>query len=340
MLNWQRWEDTATAWDQALLKAKDYNVFQSFAWGEYKKQANWFPVRYYSVNNKGEILGLVQVLIKKLVFGYTFIWAPGGVVLCFPNHKPDEIAKLIQNLMKELTNDYPKSLTRFHSHMEINSFMSYSLKKICSQPYRSINSGFTIKFKLDQVSALQLRQNMKKKHRYYTKKAAAMGIRWSSGNNSELLSDLVEIHREMVVIKQLSEVGANFDELKIMCDIFGDNVLILVGYLENTPVSACLVLLFGNKCIYSVASTNGKGRDVYAAYAMFEHLMHELRARNVSEFDFGGVDPVSPNAVGVNHFKNGFGGNIIQHLGEWETASSEFTRIIINFAISIKMKQL
>ena len=323
------------AWDQALSQAEDYTVFQSFAWGEYKKQTNWLPLRYCCFDKNGKILGLVQLLVKKLFFGLTFIWAPGGVVFCFPNYRFADISKLIQSLIAEIRIDYSQSLIRFHSHLENNSALSFSINKACFYPYFKINSGYTVHFKLDQESG-QLRQKMTKKHRYYTKIAAAVGISWSVGNNNKLLTDLVKIHQEMVENKQLSSIATNYNELEKMRNMLGNKVLILTGYLDNIPVSACLVLIFGSKSHYLVASTGKQGREVYAAYAMFERLINELMERGVTEFDFGGIDPVNRSAAGVNHYKCGFGGQIVEQLGEWESASSEFIRVAINLAIRMR----
>jgi lipid II:glycine glycyltransferase (peptidoglycan interpeptide bridge formation enzyme) len=99
------------------------------------------------------------------------------------------------------------------------------------------------------------------------------------------------------------------------------------------PVTSCLAQVFGKKAFYMVASTNEKGRDVSAAYAMVEVLIQQLRARGITQFDFGGIDPVNKSASGVNHFKCGFGGQITEYLGEWEAASSEIIRRTLNFAI-------
>jgi len=66
---------------------------------------------------------------------------------------------------------------------------------------------------------------------------------------------------------------------------------------------------------------------------MFAKLRGLLREEGVVEFDFGGINPQSDLARGVDHFKRGFGGREIQYLGEWDQATSAVLRMVTNFLI-------
>ena len=335
MLNWQLWKDTTDAWDLSLVSSEDYTVFQSFGWGEYKKRSGWLPLRYYRLNKNGKTQAMAQILIKKLPLGMVFIWVSGGLVFNFPGFKPDELTELIHSLIDKIRVDHPRSLIRFHYQMEAESDLSYSVNKVCFRPYFKLNSGFSVQFKLNQ-SVDKMRQNMTSKHRYYTKAASVAGIRWIVGNDDQQLTSLAMIHQEMVRSKNLPAIGTSFIELQSMRDHLGDKVQLITGYLDDDPVTSCLILIFGKKAFYMVAATGQYGRKVSAAYAMFERLMQELIDRGISDFDFGGLDPVSEAATGVNHFKCGFGGKLVEHLGEWESSSSEKVRLAINLAIKLK----
>ena len=335
MLSWKLWDGTEEAWDQNLCNALDYTVFQSFSWGEYKKRQKWLPLRYISFDNNGKTIGMAQLLVKKLPLRMTFIWAPGGPVFCWPNNNIFDLNELIGDLLTQLRCIYPISVIRFHSQTANNSNLSYNFNKACLRPYFKLNSGYSVMIKLDQ-SLDQLKSKMTAKHRYYVKKSTDAGLCWLVGNNDKQLEDLAGIHQEMVHEKQLASIAISYKELINMRDVFGSQVLILTGYLDKLAVTSCLVLLFGGKAIYMIASTGKQGRKISAAYAMLERLILELTERGVTEFDFGGIDPVNPNAIGVNHFKCGFGGQIVEQLGEWEAANTEFIRFIINIAIRFR----
>ncbi len=335
MLTWQLWSGTAEFWDQTLSSAVDCSVFQSYGWGEYKSRTNWIPLRYCCLDKRGNPVGMAQLLVKSMPFRTAFIWVPGGLVFRFPESRESDITELVQNLIAAVRINYPRSLIRFNSQTPNHSLLSYGFNRVCLRPYCKINSGYTVRIKLDTSVATQ-RAKMTAKHRYYTKKAAGAAITWVTGSSDQLLRDLNGLHQEMVIKKQLQLIATAFEELQCMRDTLGSKVLILVGYIDNKPVTGCLVLLFGSTAFYMVASTGRQGREVSAAYAMFERLMQELIEQGVTDFDFGGIDPVRREAAGVNHYKCGFGGEIVEQLGEWESAPSEWFRLAVNLALRFR----
>jgi len=335
MMTWQLWTGSEDDWDSILLCAEDYSVFQSYSWGKLKSYSKWLPLRYRCTNMSGDTVGMAQLLLRTLPFGMVFLWVPGGIVFRFPNHNFDDLTEMLQSLISKLRSEYPWSLIRFHTLIPHQVQFSYLLNQIFLRPYCKINSGYSVVFKLNRTTG-RSKDNVTANHRKNTKKAFASNITWSFGNSDKLLKDCDLIHADMVKAKQLPSIALSYEELKLQRDVLANKFLILIGYLDNKPVTSCLVLLFGNKAFYMVAATNSRGRDVSAAYGMFERLMEELTNRGVTEFDFGGIDPVRSSAVGVNYFKCGFGGQIVEQLGEWESAPSELFRVVINLAIRFR----
>lgn len=336
MSKWQLWVNTKEAWDKALLLSADNSVFQTFSWGEYKKLVGWRPERYFIMDNGNKIQGMAQVLIKHLPFGFTFIWVSGGLVFKFPDFKMDELAGLVHKLILKLHKQYPRSLVRFNSHVNADPMLSLQFNKVCSRPYAQLNSGFTVELNLNK-SIDQLRKGMASKHRYYTKRAVEVELTWVVANDDHQLTILESIYQEMVKEKKLLRNFFLLDELFNMRENMGENLIILTGFFGEVPVTSCLVLVFGKKAFYMTASTNKLGRDISAGYAMFEQLMRVLGERGVTEFDFGGVNLNKKSATGVNHFKIGFGGKVVEYLGEWESASSKIVKLAINLAIRLKV---
>lgn len=323
----------ASEWDESLVLAGDHTVFQSYGWGEYKRAAGWEPLRYWYRDKDGRVQGMAQFLRKKLPFGIALLWAAGGPALAFSSRSSDKTSELIQGLLDVLGTDCPRSLIRFQSHSSHDSSRVFDINKVCHRPSVKLNSGYSIQIELESLDEAAFRKQMTAKHRYYTKKASEAGICWSVGNSDQQLRGLAGLHREMVDAKQLESIATSYEELERMRNALDDHVLIINGCLNDVPVTSCLVLLFGKKAFYMVASTGEKGREVSAAYAMVEELVKQLRERGILHFDFGGIDPVNKSASGVNHFKCGFGGQITEYIGEWESASSGFIQWALNFAI-------
>jgi lipid II:glycine glycyltransferase (peptidoglycan interpeptide bridge formation enzyme) len=331
MVTWTNFDQSPSEWDSFLLRARDYNVFQSYAWGEYKKKFGWNPLRFIATNNKAQIVGMVQILVKELPFGFGVGWAPGGPILRFD--PSIEFSNDILMLLKHLHDLYPRVLIRFHSHVKIDCRSAYEFRKACNRALFKINSGFTVLIDLKNSNS-DLQKEMTAKHRYYAKKAISSHIKWVEGVTEKSISDFIDVHRQMVLSKAITSISINYQDLIFLRDILGKkNLTMLIGYIADRPVTSCLTYDFGQRSIYMMAATNDSGRKVSAAYAMIPELLEHLKQKGIETFDFGGIDPGNPNAEGVDHFKKGFGGAIIEHLGEWESANSEALRTILNIGL-------
>lgn len=331
MVNWSNFNQSPSDWDSFLLQARDYNVFQSYAWGEYKKKFCWTPLRFIATNKAQGVVGMVQILVKKLPFGFGIGWAPGGPILRF--NASMEFSSVVSMLLKRLHEQYPRLLIRFHSHEQHDCLSAYEFRRACKRPLLKINSGFTVLINLKDSNA-DLQRAMTAKHRYYVKKAKLSRIDWVSGVTDESISDLIDVHRQMVLSKAIPSTSVNHQSLVLLREVLGDeNITILTGFIMGRPVTSCLTYDFGRRSIYMIAATNESGRKVNAAYAMIPELLLHLKKKGIEVFDFGGIDPGNLSAEGVDHFKKGFGGAIVEHLGEWESANSEALRTIFNVGL-------
>ena len=338
MLSWELWKGTGEEWNRILFTSEDHNVFQSFEWGIYKAYANWKVVRYSCLDKKGKTLGMAQLLVKKLPFGLTFIWSPGAPVFSFPGNA-DDLVELLEDLVQKIHTDHPRSVVRLNSIVETSSPVAYNFNRVCRRPFFKINSGYSVQFKIGDTPE-DIKRKMTSKHRYYAKKASGAGIDWQAGNDDKLLADFAILHSEMVDNKKLTLGVISSQDLENMRAALGNGLLMLIGYMDGHPVSGCLVLVYGKKAFYMSASSGKRGRDVSAAYNMFEQLMKELNERGFTDLDFGGIDPINAASAGVNHYKCGFGGRIVEYIGEWESATSETVRLLINLAIRFKGGQV
>lgn len=335
MVTWESFSasESDSAWNNLLLQAIDYTVFQSYGWGEYKRHAGWIPLRYVARNKSGKVLGMVQLLLKPLPLGAAMIWAPGGPVLRFNSSDIEFRWGHLTDLLDDLRNKYPLALIRFHSHLPSESGLAYEFSRVCRRPFFKINSGFSIHMNLLEIGD-HFNATMTSKHRYYVKRAESSGIRWSSGTSESDIHALLYVHREMIKNKKMLSIATSEANILNLRNSLGkDGLTILTGFLDDEPVTSCLTLNFGNKSIYMVAATGKKGRENCAAYAMVTRLIPLLQKKGIEYFDFGGLDPISSNAEGVNHFKRGFGGQIVEYLGEWETARNEWVRSGMNLAL-------
>lgn len=332
-------KDHSGEWDRELLKSKDYNIFQSYNWGEFKRKSGWTPLRYAAIDKSGSHVAMAQILMKSPFPGIRFGWAPGGPVLVFPVRNIKDISNIIESLLLTIKKSTGISTVRFFSLMPTQAFFSYNLNRHLARPIFKINSGYTIAFDIPAENE-NLFPQMTSKHRYYLKKAIGENLDWKVGNRDKDISDFLKTHGDMVKEKTLQSLSKNSKDVEDMCALLREQALIINGYINGDVVTSCLILIFGQKAFYMSAATNRKGRETSAAYAMFNKMVVILREMGVSDFNFGGVDPENSSAEGVNHFKRGFGGNLVEYLGEWEWSSSEMMRFALNWAIRYKAREL
>ena len=334
MVRWTRFDSTngVDGWASWLAQADDGNPFQSTAWAAYKRRFGWESEQWLACNDHHQPICGIQVLKKRLPLKKALIWVPGGPLLGFAARGQEPAGPLLASWLDQFRREHAVVYARFDSRLRAAEDLSDSLRRICRRPAVRINSGYTMHLDLRQPPEV-LAAAMTSKHRYYVKQARAAGITWKVGQSDELAQDFLQLSQEVSRLKRMRSALFPSAHLAMLREAFGDRCLMLVGYRTGHPVTACVVLTVGPQAFYLLAATGALGRRVSAAYAMIPKLLETLAAWGVTRFDFGGIDPRSPSASGVDHFKRGFGGELIQHLGEWEWAAASPLRWAVNVLI-------
>ena len=334
MMVWKKFYGLSDYWDEALTYSENYNVFQTYVWGEFKKTTGWVPERWIASDKNGDIICMVQILIKSFPGGFKIGWASGGPVILFNRSNSKKPPEIIKDLFKNVSRTSGRMVVRLNIQVPDDAYLSYSLNQICVRPIFRINSGYTINIDLNQ-SLEQIRKKMSPRHRYNLKKSLEENIDWKYGNNPMYIQDFLLLNNEMVNEKKVESIRVNLKNITELSQLLGENVIFFAGYIDNVPIASCLVLIFGQKAFHFMASSGLTGRKLKASYAMNYSLLKLLKEKGIRLFDFGGIDPYSPSAAGVNSFKKGFGGELVEYLGEWEWASSGWVKWVVNSAIRI-----
>lgn len=332
MVTWSLFDGRPAEWASVVGMARDRNVVQAHAWGEYRRAAGWEPQRWIAWNGSRKPLCCMQTLVKPLPLGQRLIWVPGGPVVGFPDTDPSALDAIIGAWLEEARRRHPLRYVRFSSHLPHGPEARHGMSQVCVRPLVCVNSGYTIHIDLS-VSLDELRSRLTAKHRYYVKQAEAAGLHWRWGHAPELLAAAARLHGEVARAKSLASLEADMDDTRRLLHEFGDDAFILVGYQGDEPVTSCCVLTFADTAFYFRAATGGTGRRVSAGYAMMVQLFRVLKSRGTVRFDFGGIAPGSDQAAGVDHFKRGFGGDVVQYLGEWEWPTRGLVRRAVNYGV-------
>jgi len=340
MVTWEEVSETWSReqWDRSLGAAEDRNVFQTYAWGEYKRTSGWLPSRW-AAKGSGPASGdgpvaMVQLLCKSFPGTVKVAWAPGGPVHQFPRSADCDLAEVLASMRDRCGIGTGLSYGRLCSYRPGTDALDALFGRIFRKPGVTLTSGHTVRLDLTRTLD-QLMGGMKAKHRYYVKQALAERIDWVAGNDAGMVGEFARLYEEMAGRKGLRLAASSLEDLIRLRESLGERLLIVAGLADGRMTTACLVLIFNGKAFYWRAATDPAGREVSASYAMVYLLLEQLQKLGVTELDLGGVVPGAEAMAGVNHFKQGFGGEPVRYLGEWEWAGSSWLRWGVNLAIRL-----
>lgn len=325
-------------WDELTLESQDHNVFQSFAWGEYRRTFNWMPVRWIARTEDGALVAMVQLLTKQLPGGLKIAWSPGGPLLRFPHPAQQNVALTVELLLRQLKEQDGPSWVRFNSYLPHDPAVTYAFSRSCVRPLVPLTTGYSLSIDL-RNSFATLTERFKPRHRAYVKQVVNK-IECRAGRDSRFVEEFVKLHNEMTTRKGLSSHRTSRREIFALCEQLAGQAVVFTGYLDAEPLSSYIVVNSGPKAFYLMAATGQMGREMRASYGVFAELLQYLQKTGMTEFDLGGMDPNSPGARGVNQFKRGFGGELVQYVGEWEWAAAGWLRWAVNLGLWYRGKRL
>lgn len=322
--------DKRSDWTSWMGQVPHATVYQHWGWGEFKRNAGWNTLRFVARTKAGNPVGLTQAFARAIPGGIRFVWIPGGPLGLNGNLPSD----LMEALVKDLETAVGRCYLRCNFMEPIEETISNDLKKYMKRPAVRMLSGYSVFLDLSDDENTWLSKT-EKKHRYYIRHSRKNNIEWQYGNDDNILRSLASLSEILVKDKGLKFSLYSYDQLVELRHQLADSVKVIVGYYEGEPITAAMVLTQSCRGHYSTAATTGRGRDLNAAYAMLAELRIRLRNDGITLLDFGGIAPRDKNCRGVDHFKLGFGGKVVEYLGEWE-AGGRYARFLGNLAVHIK----
>ena len=329
MLTWKKWEGTGDEWDANLLKFPDYNIYQSFGWGEHRGAFGWHPIRMIC-EDSGKIVCAAQSLVRHLPLGTEFAWVPGG-----PVGDPDIWADTFPKALKSALG------CRF-LYCRVNNMRPDTTREVKAlsalwrKPEFRLHTGLSMSYAPsagEPVRLGRMSKNWSRNFRRAQKTGNAVRL-WDSPDPDEMHS----IYREMQEYKSLGEQFTRDALASILKRFEGRCMVVRCDDSAGKLLSFRGALLFGERGwdIFS-ASTNA-ARKVYASHAAFWELMNRCAERGVTWYDMSGVDPV--RGKGVYDFKKGTGAEDLKFLGEWDTASFPLLRRLANLVVKWRIRSV
>lgn len=324
-------EDALADWDANLIRFEDYSYTQTLSWGDYRGCFGWRPQRWAAFSENGEIVAMMQGLLRTYPGGFGIIWVPGGPVGNIRVCGPELREKILQTIgIKTL---YCRiNPTRIFSEIDSQVLKNQGWNRT----WAPMLSGISMIYKTRNDEESRLRscsQNWRHNLRRAQKQNLFISL-WSHPDIDLMARIYTKLHEYKDIAIQFSR-----KDLENIFRTMG-NQIVLYRCDDQTgePVAFRGCALVGDKAWDLFAATTEQGRSLYASYLLFWKLIDHCMKAGVTAYDMGGVDP--KKARGVYHFKRGTGAVEVEYLGEWEWASSKPVQLSVNCAIRYKGSKL
>lgn len=324
MVTWNIFNESKNNWNGYLRTMPFFTIYQTYQWGEIKQDDGWLVVRIIGKNQSNEIVGMAQILYKKLPFNIYFFWCPGGIL--------GEYKSFILKILK-------KELNYFQCYFRVSFHDStISSQELIRNGWKiSKNTiGGNMSMLLDLRPGIEkLSSNLSSNWRHNVKRFSKKNLQIELWQEPDAEA-LYEYYRVFESFKGLSKQHS-LESIKGILHLFKDKLIIYRCMNEEGELLALRGYIFeDNRSLDWFAISTEKGRSVYASYGTCWKVIEDATARGIEYYDFSGVDPVG-NA-GVYNFKRGTGATLIEFAGEYEKSSFFLLNQIFNFIIKKKFK--
>ena len=286
-----------------MLATGQPHVLQTAGWGELKAATGW-NVRRFVLEG-----GVAQVLLKPLPLGLSVAYAPRGPLVA-PEHLGEAIAALREALARERcasllcdpeAPDDPAiraSLAR----------TGVSASPVFVQPRRTLLMDLT---KGDE----ELFAAMRKKTRQYIHKAERAAV------VTEESRDVDRFMKVLSAVGQRDRFAIRSREyFETLLSAFGDRALLMFARIGDEDTGAMLLVRMADRAWELYGGWSGAHAEARPFYLLKWRAMLRMRQLGVRRYDmYGLADSADDPLAGVENFKLGYGGEVVEWIGALET---------------------
>jgi peptidoglycan pentaglycine glycine transferase (the first glycine) len=315
-------EVSRSQWDDWLESSPGGgHIFQSYEWGEFKRELGWRPVRLV-LEQDGKMVGLGQFL------AYNTPLVPGVLMYCakgpwLPWEDEEAVRAFFGGVISAARREGAHTVKIEPEVQESQTRVKDVLSDVGFHRFRwAINHKTTMVVDLSSPEE-DLLTNMKKGTRYGVRRAAREGVEVVEDNSQGAREIFWRMHAEMVERKNFwSRPRSYYSTMWREMDEAGRAHLFFATHAGDR-LAAALVLTFGSKCIYMLGVSTREKRNLMPAYLLLWETMRWARERGITHYDMWGVPPPdkldeSHPLYGVYKFKEGFGGEMVDFVGCWD----------------------
>ena len=302
------------------------NFAQSYLWGKQKPMWQWDAIAVRGED--GAIRGSLAVMTRKVPgIGRTLMYGCRGPVCDLGDRETfsqlldgaKALAKKYKSYVIKIDPDVPSSNTAFSSMLQSFGFRA----KEGGKNFEAIQPRYVFRLNVEGKTEEELLANFHQKWRYNIRLAERKGItvRVCGKEMVPAFSDLMLTTgvRDGFVTRKPEYFAAMLDNL-------GEHARLYMAFDPNdTPIAGTLAIHYGDKVWYLYGASSNEHRNLMPNYLLQWRMMQWAVETNCRIYDFRGVsgDVSEDNPLyGLFRFKQGFGGDFTEFVGEMDLVLS------------------
>ncbi len=330
-------EPNALTWNAGIAGLPGAHVLQTWEWGQFKAHYGWETLPYTWQDDSGQVTAAALVLQRRIPIAgmgrrLRVLYVPKGP-LC--DWSQVDLRRRVLRDLAELARQRGAIFIKIDPDVCLGSgvpgqagFLEDPLGQALVSELRA--SGW--RFSLEQIQFRNtvlidltpdldtLLAKMKQKTRYNIRLAGRKGVRVRLGN----LNDLRELYR-MYAETSIRDSFVIRDEdyyLEVWSTFMQAGMAEpLIAEVEGEAVAGLFVFRFAHKAWYLYGMSRQVHREKMPNHLLQWEAMQRAKASGCRLYDLWGApdefDESDP-LWGVYRFKEGLGGNLVQHIGAWD----------------------
>ena len=302
------------------------NFAQSYLWGKQKPMWQWDAIAVRGED--GAIRGSLAVMTRKVPgIGRTLMYGCRGPVCDLDDRETfsqlldgaKALAKKYKSYVIKIDPDVPSSNTAFSSMLQSFGFRA----KEGGKNFEAIQPRYVFRLNVEGKTEEELLANFHQKWRYNIRLAERKGVtvRICGKEMVPAFSDLMLTTgvRDGFVTRKPEYFAAMLDNL-------GEHARLYMAFdPSDTPIAGTLAIHYGDKVWYLYGASSNEHRNLMPNYLLQWRMIQWAVETNCRIYDFRGVsgDVSEDNPLyGLFRFKQGFGGDFTEFVGEMDLVLS------------------
>ena len=302
------------------------NFAQSYLWGKQKPMWQWDAIAVRGED--GAIRGSLAVMTRKVPgIGRTLMYGCRGPVCDLDDRETfsqlldgaKALAKKYKSYVIKIDPDVPSSNSVFSSMLQSFGFRA----KEGGKNFEAIQPRYVFRLNVEGKTEEELLANFHQKWRYNIRLAERKGVtvRICGKEMVPAFSDLMLTTgvRDGFVTRKPEYFAAMLDNL-------GEHARLYMAFDPNdTPIAGTLAIHYGDKVWYLYGASSNEHRNLMPNYLLQWRMIQWAVETNCRIYDFRGVsgDVSEDNPLyGLFRFKQGFGGDFTEFVGEMDLVLS------------------